>query len=203
MNGFKLNQNDNYKSGTGEIDYQKEEIRREVKAKLKQIDSIRFQLAGEKICQMIGGIDAWTKAGNILGYFALPFEIPMDNFINFAIESGKKIFFPVIQNEFMVYYQWQKGEPTKLNQFGILEPLTGKKWQAELGPSIILVPGLAFATDGSRLGRGKGYFDRFLAGISEKIRDQIFTVGICLQEQIIQRLPQAKWDEKLDRVISV
>lgn len=63
-------------------------------------------------------------------------------------------------------------------------------------PSIFIVPGLGFTTDGHRLGRGRGYYDRYLhnrGGVK---------IGLCFQEQILSQLPVSEFDQVMDFVVT-
>tara|TARA_B100001287_G_scaffold245476_1_gene222781 strand:- start:22190 stop:22756 length:567 start_codon:yes stop_codon:yes gene_type:complete len=60
------------------------------------------------------------------------------------------------------------------NQYGIPEPINGKQLNLK-NIDIVLVPLLAFTSEGHRLGYGKGFYDRFLI----KTADQCIHVGIC------------------------
>jgi 5-formyltetrahydrofolate cyclo-ligase len=62
---------------------------------------------------------------------------------------------------------------------------------------LILVPGLAFTSEGCRLGRGSGYYDRFLS----KIPGTTFKVGVCFDFQFLAELPHEPHDVKMDVVV--
>ena len=79
--------------------------------------------------------------------------------------------------------------------FGIYEPHPNSP-SAGNGFDLILVPGLAFDTGGGRLGRGKGYYDRFLAGARG------FCVGLCFDDQIVERVPMESHDQRMDFVVT-
>jgi 5,10-methenyltetrahydrofolate synthetase len=63
--------------------------------------------------------------------------------------------------------------------------------------SVILVPGLAFTPSGLRLGRGAGFYDRFL-----RLHPSALRVGVCFENQIVETLPQESWDERVDIVLT-
>ena len=79
--------------------------------------------------------------------------------------------------------------------FGIWEPRPNP---ARLVPpasfDLVLVPGLAFDLDGGRLGRGAGFYDRFLASLSPKTR----LIGVALDEQIVEKTPRDRFDLPVD-----
>jgi 5-formyltetrahydrofolate cyclo-ligase len=62
----------------------------------------------------------------------------------------------------------------------------------------ILVPGVAFSPNGYRLGRGKGYYDKFLSKYSN-----LFTVGVCFREQFYLDIPTEPHDIPMQRVLVV
>jgi 5-formyltetrahydrofolate cyclo-ligase len=64
-------------------------------------------------------------------------------------------------------------------------------------PDVLLVPGLAFTRSKERLGRGKGFYDRYI----EKYKD-ITTIGICFREQLQENLPLGDHDRLLDILVT-
>ena len=64
-------------------------------------------------------------------------------------------------------------------------------------PDVLIVPGLAFSINRERLGRGKGFYDRYL----EK-NNMIKTIGICFREQLKTNLPLGDHDRPLDILIT-
>jgi len=66
----------------------------------------------------------------------------------------------------------------------------------EVTPNVILVPGLAFTKEGERLGRGKGYFDKYLEN------SQSIKIGICFDLQIKPDVLAKAHDIEMDYVIT-
>ena len=72
--------------------------------------------------------------------------------------------------------------------------------QMQCSPSevaVVIVPGLAFTPDGSRLGRGVGFYDRFLLRYPEALR-----MGIGFEDQMTAQLPTDPWDQGLDVILT-
>jgi 5-formyltetrahydrofolate cyclo-ligase len=63
-------------------------------------------------------------------------------------------------------------------------------------PSAVIVPGLAFDREGYRLGRGGGYYDRYLIGKTCR------KIGLCRPELLVDRLPRDEWDIPVDLVMT-
>jgi len=65
-------------------------------------------------------------------------------------------------------------------------------------PDVAIVPGLAFTPGGQRLGQGGGWYDRFLAEVS----DGCVTVGVCFHEQLVDVLPVEPHDVAVRHVVT-
>ena len=63
-------------------------------------------------------------------------------------------------------------------------------------PKVLVIPGLAFSKNGRRLGRGKGYYDRYL---SDK---NILKIGICFNEQVVEEVQTDEHDVWMDYIIN-
>ena len=80
--------------------------------------------------------------------------------------------------------------------FGIMEP-QGRSMCSADEIDLMVLPGVAFSPSGVRLGRGKGYYDRYLA------RDgfRAFTIGVCYACQRRESLPREEYDRVVEMVI--
>lgn len=81
--------------------------------------------------------------------------------------------------------------------YGISEPQGGKPCRAE-EIDLMVVPGVAFTREGVRLGRGKGYYDRYLS--REGMR--AYTIGVCYECQLMEQLPCEEYDRKVAVVVA-
>ena len=71
-----------------------------------------------------------------------------------------------------------------------------KESNEEVIPQLILIPGIAFNSKGERLGRGKGYFDRYLENY------QGIRVGLCFELQLVDQIPTDVHDKKMQWLIT-
>jgi 5-formyltetrahydrofolate cyclo-ligase len=93
----------------------------------------------------------------------------------------------------MVYYQVDLDSIKK----GNLGLSLDECWQVtKVKPDVILVPGLAFTHLGARLGRGKGYFDRYLASFRG------VKIGVAFEAQILKDLPVDEYDINMDYIVT-
>ncbi|MBR4834428.1 MAG: 5-formyltetrahydrofolate cyclo-ligase [Thermoguttaceae bacterium] len=86
-----------------------------------------------------------------------------------------------------------------LGAFGIWEPLPEPSRRVfPEAFDVVLVPGLAFDLNGGRLGRGAGFYDRFLAALPSKTR----LIGVALDEQIVEKAPRDAFDLPVDALVT-
>jgi len=81
--------------------------------------------------------------------------------------------------------------------YGILEPVARKRIPLK-NLDAVIVPGLAFDKKGMRLGRGKGYYDRFLNTLPERV----MSIGLAFRFQILPSVPSLSHDMGVNRIIS-
>lgn len=82
----------------------------------------------------------------------------------------------------------------KIREYGDL----GARVVAPAEIDVILVPGLAFTRRGERLGRGGGYYDRYLASLPVGT----LKIGVCFDCQIVATLPMEPHDQTVDDVVT-
>ena len=80
-------------------------------------------------------------------------------------------------------------------RFGIREPVPGRS-PKQL--DLIVVPGLAFSAEGNRLGRGGGFYDRFLSTLPQAT----LKIGVCFEFQRVSSIPHEPHDVTMDAVVS-
>ena len=102
-------------------------------------------------------------------------------------------------NNDMKFFRWELNDLLIVNKYGMLEPdIRNKK---NFLPDIILIPLLAFDNSNSRLGYGKGYYDKYLSKYL-KLNKNIVTIGIGFSFQKCKKLPTAKHDVRLNKVFT-
>jgi 5-formyltetrahydrofolate cyclo-ligase len=129
-------------------------------------------------------------------YFPLGSEVRTEEIIRVAISSGKKVALPRVKSGGMKFYQINdkafKLDNLVIGRFGIREPI--KNGEEVVKIDLLIVPGIVFDSQGSRIGYGRGYFDRFIGGAKVS-----FSLGLAYQFQLVSyRLPQSDVDQKID-----
>jgi 5-formyltetrahydrofolate cyclo-ligase len=138
----------------------------------------------------------------VLLFLSTKDEIDTKPLIQAAFEDKKVVFVPkVIEND-LHFFRIADLSGLELGAFNIREPRGGVKLTDQDFPACIIAPGLAFDRNGRRLGRGKGYYDRFFTEIDRKGLPYL-SIGLCSVEHIVDEVPSTAFDKKMDAVIAV
>lgn len=81
---------------------------------------------------------------------------------------------------------------------GLVQPADHAEIFEPASLDVVVAPGLAFDASGGRLGRGGGYYDRFLAGIPERVR----IIGVGFDAQVVDAVPREPHDRVMDVVVT-
>ncbi|MFH1856876.1 MAG: 5-formyltetrahydrofolate cyclo-ligase [Candidatus Omnitrophota bacterium] len=180
----------------------KNRLREIIKKKLDSQSEEERQRKSEKIALKLYALKEFTKAGVVMFFVSKDGEVQTRQMICEAQALGKKIVIPHINRKENKMLACQlKDMDTELckGPYGIHQVREDCKQTVGLKSiDLIIVPGIAFNKSGQRLGRGGGYFDRFLRGLSKKT----FRVGLAFDFQIVQEIPSFSHDEPVDLVIS-
>lgn len=178
------------------ISEEKKLIRRLIKELHLKHDNKYKNEASEIIFKKIENSTFFQKARYILLYWSDENEVNTHQFIEKWYKI-KNIYLPYIKNERDLEFRLFEGKEklTTSEKFKILEP-TSKKIIDQDNIDVAIIPGVAFDIEKNRMGRGKGYYDKFL-------KDKKFLkVGICFDYQLLNKIPVGVNDIKMDEIIS-
>lgn len=177
-------------------------LRRAVTERLRALDSVRFRDAGRSVAQRLTEFPQWREARTVCAFVSMAREIDTDELRGAAFAAGKTLCLPRVEGDDLSFRISLPSDQWALGPFGIREPLPSAAtvdFALVPGPLFVVVPGLAFDDAGGRLGRGKGYYDRFLRTL-RALRNDVFVLGIGLSEQLVESVPRTPFDESLDAV---
>ncbi len=191
---------------------EKQALRRRMTALLAELEADRFRHGGLAAAATLPTLSAWQTAERILLFLSLPREIDTGPLLDAALATGKTVYAPRVCGSELAFYRiaapdgpWDQG-PWDLGPFGIREPPADPTAALDVAvartPTLVVVPGLAFDAAGNRLGRGKGFYDRFLASFwpDRAGAAQTVLMGLCLPEQLVSRVPAGPRDRRMDAV---
>ena len=182
----------------------KKDMRREMKLIMANLDKRWESVAHVEICSHLSRLIAdkvFGPAEHILAWVpCFPGEVDLSSFIANMLRT-KKVYLPRIGVPGTMSFrniteEWSSHLERSAN--GILQPLEGygERFDAETAENVVVIaPGLAFDRHGRRIGRGGGYYDRFLedAALAGAVR-----VGVCWSMQIVPEIPTDPHDIPMD-----
>jgi len=171
-------------------------LRQEIKLRKRQFTRKQLDELSFSVIQRLNENRKFKEAKIIMLYYSLPDEVNTHELIDSIAREGKKVVLPVvIDDENMELREYNNENDLKVGAFNILEPI-GKRFEQYDNIDVAVIPGMSFDKKGNRLGRGKGYYDRFLPKIKNA-----YTIGICFDFQKEDCIPVDVFDRKVDEVI--
>ena len=161
----------------------------------RALDSRQRLRASAAIFSAVERLPEFRAARTVAVFAALPDEPATDEVLA-RWASARRVVLPRVEGDAMRFYACRP-DALVFGAFGILEPQGERPCPAgEI--DLVVCPGVAFTADGRRLGRGRGYYDRYLGDPAFRG----FRVGVCYAHQLVDDLPVEPHDVRMDRVIT-
>jgi len=176
-----------------EIYKAKQALRKDMACRKKEYSTTCLSARSIEALNRLEGLDIFRQAKSVSLYHALPGEVETAAFIEKWAET-KTIFLPTVEGNDLTFHTYKGKHALRRGAFGIMEP-EGEDVSMEQ-TDLIIVPGIAFDRQRNRLGRGKGYYDRFLTALS------IPKIGLCFDFQLVDKIPAEPFDIPVDMVVT-
>lgn len=173
----------------------KKELRKRVKTLVKAMAPDARAVEASAVAEQLLHHPKVQSAATIALFASLPDEIDTTQLIE-TLSSKTSVVLPRLSGDEMDFYPYS-ADAMHSGAMGILEP-DGDVPVAPQDIDVMILPGLAFTADGLRLGRGKGYYDKYMS----RERCRTYTIGICHTVQLLDILPVEQHDKRLDEVIT-
>jgi 5-formyltetrahydrofolate cyclo-ligase len=186
------------------IQEEKKQVRAQMRQVLARMSADERLQASRAIVEKLRSLEAWGAAPVVLAFLPLPTEVDLRSLLDIALAEGKIVALPRCQpDNDLSFHTIHSGYQTDLckGPYSLQEP--PQDWPS-IDPatlpfgSLVLVPALAFTKEGVRLGKGKGYYDRFLT----RIAPETFSIGVCFNQQLVDHLPTSGQDMPVRLVVT-
>ena len=180
----------------------KEEIRKETIRRLRDQDPSLREERSRKAQEKLLSCEEFRVSKTVMTYVSLPEEVNTNYLNTEALKRGKRVAVPYIEphGQTIIASELSEIEHLEKGPFGIYQPKDGFARTIPLKEiDLVVVPAVAYDKKNMRLGRGKGYYDKFLA--REEL-SSIKTIGLAFHFQIVDSLPPDPHDRPVSRVIT-
>lgn len=143
----------------------KKELRQRLRKILADIPPEEVETRSLRACHRLFEQPEYVKAEVIMVYLSLPTEIDTSPIVLRAWQDRKRVLAPKVswsQRRMMPVEIRSLTEDLAISHMGIREPVSGIPFPISM-MDLVIVPGLGYDEYGHRLGRGRGFYDRFLA----------------------------------------
>jgi 5-formyltetrahydrofolate cyclo-ligase len=194
----------------------KEELRQQIRQMKRQFTPAQLEELSLPVLARLRPLLA--EAQTIVAYYSLPDEVCTHQLIDDLVAKGKTVLLPkVLDDETMELCRYTGRQSLREGAFHIMEPM-GALFTAFSTIDVALIPGVAFDARGHRLGRGRGYYDRFLRALGGTMgtvpsvsseanyRGTVPSVppkliGLCFDFQKVPEVPVDPYDVPVDLVV--
>lgn len=178
----------------------KKELRQRLRAVLASISPEQRHSRSAQACRLLTEQPEYRRAEVLMVFLSLPTEVETVSLVLQAWEDRKRVLAP------QVSWEQRRMIPVEIHSLvhddaqpvaELLQPVQGTPFPVEY-IDLVIVPGLAFDLLGNRLGRGRGFYDRFLA-----LPDlQAVSCGLAFEDQVVPTLPIGPGDMQVDMLVT-
>lgn len=182
---------------------QKLELRARVRARLTNLPPERWAEGSSAACARLAALSLFQQARVVMLYLPMPREVDVSVLAVEASRTGKGLCIPRwdgtdVAMRAVELPAWSEAYWERVPGSVLPRALGTLPIVSESRIDLIVIPGLAFDERCGRLGRGRGFYDRFL------VAPQVVgaRVGIALDEQLVDAVPREKWDVSMHAVVT-
>ena len=179
-----------------EIKTKKTNLRKEIKSLLKNMTQDQKVQYDHRVFEGLMSLEEFIQAKQVYGYMALSWETSTMEILEYLFRNEIPVALPKVLGDDMDYFRVCSVEDLQEGSFHILEPsdACGKVCWPE---ACMLVPGLAFSMDGKRLGKGGGYYDKFLDREPNHLK-----IALAYDFQLLERIPAEEHDQTVNYIVT-
>lgn len=176
---------------------EKKAFRQEIKNRWKALEETYLQEASKTICDAIRQLPEYQQAKTVFCFVSMERELNTSTLLDAILADGKTLVVPrVLAMGKMALHPITSLDTLKKSRFGIPEPAEDTPTVSPQDVDFTVVPCLSATLAGARLGRGGGFYDRFLADYTGN------TALVCFHQLLLESVPMDSWDVPLPVVVT-
>lgn len=178
----------------------KQTLRRAMLDRRHALSQAEVDEASKMVFQRLKKLHVIRDAKEIVAYYPFRQEISLIDFMQDIIQGGRKLYLPKFlpkEKKYLLAEVTDLEKDLVKGKFGILEPAdSALQIPVEaLQHAAWIVPGVAFDSEGNRLGRGGGYYDQFL-------KEETLSIAVAYNWQLVEQIPTELHDIKMKYLVT-
>ncbi len=174
----------------------KKAVRAQMRALNRAMEAPLRTAASAEIFNRVAANDHFGNARCVALFCSLKDEPDTAATIEAWRKTGRRIVVPRVEGDTMRLFDYDPATQIE-GAFGIEEPGPDARLCPPEDVDLMVVPGVAFTRRGDRMGRGRGYYDKYLSQPEMRAAK----VGVCYAHQIVDELPVEPHDIRMDEVV--
>ena len=170
---------------------EKKEARREIRRRINALTPEERRAKSQAVRERVQSLPEMAQAACIMAFISMPDELDMRPILSDMLDAGKRVYLPrtFLEERRMAPVRLTSLDALREGAYGILEPDSDETCDvAEV--DLIIVPARGFDRAGNRLGRGAGFYDRFMAQPGSRA----VRCGVAFACQILPDVPHDTHD---------
>lgn len=176
---------------------EKAALRRQIKEQMADLPEVVRKAQDKALFKAFLGLDAVKQARTVMVYWGVEPEPATTDLIGALFAYGKRVVLPRCLSAGQMEARAYRGGRLIRSRYGIPEPGEDQSLVEKQEIDVVLVPALCYDRKGFRLGRGGGYYDRWLADYTG------VSVGMCYKELMQKELPREEHDRPVKLLLSI
>ncbi|KAK3786646.1 hypothetical protein RRG08_027603 [Elysia crispata] len=178
-------------------------LRELIKQKLGHLTEQEMQLQSKIIHRKVVSSEIFKNSNRISIFLSMKDEVNTYPVVQSILEMGKQCFIPNCNGTDMIMVPFKSFDEEKTftkSHFGVSQPASFEPEQdanKSGGIDLMFMPGLGFSKEGHRLGRGKGYYDKYLE-LCSNTGKMPKTIALIFKEQLLDHIPTGEHDMSVD-----
>lgn len=178
-------------------------LRQQCRAQRKSLTAHAVLSTSQKIAERCIALPEFSKARHVGFYVSDENEIDCAMIMNHARTKQKNLYLPIIKDKQLFFHHIESETQLHKNQFGISEPITTEPPIDPQQLDLLFIPLVLFDEQCHRIGRGAGYYDRYLAFTKEKPKtERPILIGLAYEFQKGSAITPESWDIPMDYIMT-
>ena len=180
-----------------------DEMRQRNRKRRAALDATQLKEAGSALAARIIDLPEYQQSRQLAVYFAVNGEISLDAVIDHALEAGKQVYLPNLDQVSLRFSPYFHDQKMRINKFRLPEPdVADDEMLMPDQLDLVLAPLVVFDAARNRIGMGGGFYDRSFSMRKDPAQLSPTLIGVAHELQKVDHIEPEAWDVRLDMVVT-